>query len=111
MDMSIDVAEFHEGHKHWAREGEFLRFLVEGESGSIAKTKKEDGIEATVDPRLVKAAQMTGSEVRLILKTGGEQRFVFGGNALTGSHRGAKLQTTKFYRWVTANNADIEHIG
>ncbi|KAK1977877.1 hypothetical protein LZ30DRAFT_240607 [Colletotrichum cereale] len=111
MDKSIDVAEFHEGDKHWAREGEFLRFLLEGESSSIAKTKQEDGIEATVDPSLVKAAQMTGSEVKLILKTGGEQRFVFSGNALTGSHRGAKLQTTKFYRWVTANNADVVHIG
>ncbi|KAK2017465.1 hypothetical protein LZ32DRAFT_625738 [Colletotrichum eremochloae] len=110
MDKSVDVAEFHEGDKHWAREGEFLRFWLEGESGNMAKTKKEDGIEATVDPCLVKAAQMTGSEVRLILKTGGEQRFVFSGNALTGSHRGAKLQTTKFYRWVTAHNADIEHI-
>ncbi|KAK2056869.1 hypothetical protein LY76DRAFT_517507 [Colletotrichum caudatum] len=111
MGKSIDVAEFHEGNKHWMREGEFLRFMLEGESGSIAKTREEDGIEATVDPRLVKAAQMTGSEVRLILNTGGEQRFVFGGNTLTGSHRGAKLQTTKFYRWVTANNAEIEHIG
>ncbi|KAK1961197.1 hypothetical protein LY78DRAFT_589226 [Colletotrichum sublineola] len=110
MDKSVDVAEFYEGDKHWAREGEFLRFWLEGESGNMAKTKKEDGIEATVDPCLVKAAQMTGSEVRLILKTGGEQRFVFSGNALTGSHRGAKLQTTKFYRWVTAHNADIEHI-
>ncbi|KAK1579921.1 uncharacterized protein LY79DRAFT_521798 [Colletotrichum navitas] len=111
MDKTIDVAEFYEGDKHWAREGEFLQFILEGESGSVAKTKKEDGIEVTVDPCLVKAAHMTGSEVRLILKTGGDQRFVFSGNTLTGSHRGAKLQMTKFYRWVTANNADIEHIG
>ncbi|KZL74393.1 hypothetical protein CI238_04394 [Colletotrichum incanum] len=111
LDMSIDVAEFHEGDKHWAREGEFLRFVLEDESSGVVRTRKEDGIEATVDPGQVKAAQMTGLEVRLMLKTGGEQRFVFSANALTGSHRGAKLQTTKFYRWVTAKNADIEHIG
>ncbi|GKT50112.1 uncharacterized protein ColSpa_10293 [Colletotrichum spaethianum] len=111
LDMSIDVAEFHEDDKHWAQEGEFLRFVLEDESSSVARTNKADGIEATVNPSQVKAAQMTGLEVRLMLKTGGEQRFVFSANNLTGSYRGAKLQTTKFYRWVTAKNADIEHIG
>ncbi|GKT93649.1 hypothetical protein Ct61P_11499 [Colletotrichum tofieldiae] len=111
LDMSIDVAEFHEGDKHWAQEGEFLRFVLGDEASGVAKTRKEDGIEATVDPSQVKAAQMTGLEVRLMLKAGGEQRFVFGANALTGSHRGARLQTTKFYRWVTGRNADIEHVG
>ncbi|GJC90666.1 hypothetical protein ColLi_13504 [Colletotrichum liriopes] len=111
LDMSIDVAEFHEGDKHWAQEGEFLRFVLGDEASGVAKTRKEDGIEATVDPSQVKAAQMAGLEVRLMLKAGGEQRFVFGANALTGSHRGARLQTTKFYRWVTGRNADIEHVG
>ncbi|KAJ0162318.1 hypothetical protein CTA2_4760 [Colletotrichum tanaceti] len=110
-ETSIDVAEFHEGDRRWAHEGRFLRFVLEDEPSGIARSLEEDGMEVTVDASQVKAAQMTGSEVRLVLKTGGEQRLVFGANALTGSHRGARMQTARFYRWVTGRNTEIEHIG
>lgn len=113
-DNPMDVAAFREGDKSWTQPGKFLRFFVEDESSGIARTRKEDGIEVVVDARQVKAAQMVGSTVRLMLKAEDgkplEQQFVFEANSLTGSHRGARPQATKFYRWVTSKSSAIEHI-
>ncbi|OLN94124.1 hypothetical protein CCHL11_07142 [Colletotrichum chlorophyti] len=116
----IDVLSFREGDKRWVQTApdKFLRFHMVNDERGIAQTSKEDGIEATIDPSRVKAAQMVGSTpttatVRLMLKsnngTASEQEFVFGNNKVTGSHRGARMQAQKFYRFVASKNPDIEH--
>ncbi|KAK1624165.1 hypothetical protein BDP81DRAFT_111927 [Colletotrichum phormii] len=110
----IDVSEFHQGSQHWVQPGKFLRFNAEDESSSIMRSKEEDGMEAVVDASIVKAAKMAGTTVQLELKTEKgerlEQRLVFEANSVTGSQRGAKLQATKFYRWLSAKNPDMQHL-
>ncbi|OHE99655.1 hypothetical protein CORC01_05013 [Colletotrichum orchidophilum] len=110
----FDVSEFHEGSRHWAQPGKFLRFAAEDESSSMMRSKEEDGMEAVVDAGQVQAAKMTGTTVQLELKTDNseklEQRLVFETNSLTGSQRGARLQATKFYRWISTKNPDIQHL-
>ncbi|TDZ14086.1 hypothetical protein Cob_v013000 [Colletotrichum orbiculare MAFF 240422] len=115
--LSIDVASFSEGDKEWAEAGRFLHFYIEDKDRGIASTKAEDGIAATLNAQLVKAAALdkTSSTVTLVLKDGPgkpsvEQRFVFALNSVTGSSRGAGPQAMKFYRWVTMKNSAIEHI-
>ncbi|KAL2882593.1 hypothetical protein SGCOL_001795 [Colletotrichum sp. CLE4] len=110
----IDVSEFHQGSQHWVQPGKFLRFNTDDESSSIMRSKEEDGMEAVVDASLVEAAKMAGTTVQLKLKTEKgeklEQRLVFEANSVTGSQRGAKLQATKFYRWLSAKNPDMQHL-
>ncbi|KZL65220.1 hypothetical protein CI238_11843 [Colletotrichum incanum] len=47
--MSIDVAEFHEGDKHWAQDGEFLRLVLEDESSGSGQGGAGDRVEGKVD--------------------------------------------------------------
>ncbi|KAL0933650.1 uncharacterized protein CTRU02_210449 [Colletotrichum truncatum] len=114
--FSIDVASFSEGDKSWTHPDKLLHFDVEDESRGVARSRAADGLEAKVDAQQVKAAKMDKKTwtVTLVLKTEDgeslEQRFGFKSNSITGSSRGAQPQATKFYRWVTAKNAAIEHI-
>ncbi|KAK1702435.1 hypothetical protein BDP67DRAFT_265322 [Colletotrichum lupini] len=114
VENFIDVSEFHQGSQHWVQPGKFLRFHAEDESSSIMRSKQEDGMEAVVDASLVKAAKMAGTTVQLELKTEkgekAEQKLVFEANSLTGSQRGAKLQATKFYKWLSGKNPDMQHL-
>ncbi|KAF9880317.1 hypothetical protein CkaCkLH20_02271 [Colletotrichum karsti] len=110
--FSIDVASFSEGDKKWDEQGsKFLHFYIEDDARGVARSRAADGVEAILDAQQVKAAQQEKTMVKLVLKTGGEQLFKFATNSVTGSMRGGLPQASKFYRWVTGKNMEIEHLG